>query len=60
LIVDAVIVAGRSCGLLMALLAPLLAALGELPDILDVDIGLPRRCLGPGEVGLPHWRRRTG
>jgi hypothetical protein len=37
LIVDAAIVADRNCGLLMALLVPLLATLGTLPDILEDD-----------------------
>jgi hypothetical protein len=37
LIVDAIVLVGRGCGLLMALLAPLLASLGALLDILYDD-----------------------
>jgi hypothetical protein len=39
LLVVAAVIAGRECGLLTSLLAPLLAALGTLLGILDDDIG---------------------
>jgi hypothetical protein len=39
LLVDAAIITDRGCGLLAALLAPLLAALGSLLGILDDDVG---------------------
>jgi hypothetical protein len=39
LLVVVAIITGRGCGLLMALLVPLLATLGTLPDILDDDVG---------------------
>jgi hypothetical protein len=38
LIVDAAVIISRSSGLLTALLVPLLAALGALPDILDGNV----------------------
>jgi hypothetical protein len=39
LLVDAVIIAGRGCSLLAVLLAPLVAILGTLSNVLDTGIG---------------------
>jgi hypothetical protein len=59
LLIVAAIIVGRGYDLLMALLALLLAA---LLGILDDDIGrcFPHCYLGPGEVGSPRCRWRTG
>jgi hypothetical protein len=51
--VDAIVIVGRGCGLLVALLAPLLAALDALLSILDYDVGrrFPVTALGWVKLG---------
>jgi hypothetical protein len=54
LLVDAAVIAGRGCGLLLVLLVPLFATLGTLPDVLDGDIDRRFPAAAWGQVKLGY------